>query len=983
MAGRVGAPDSDSAQATERAPRDLLGVVHDEARKRGAGVERLANGAVIAIWRADSLASERLSRVAECALAVRGAVPQARLAIATGFGDVAEGDIPIGEVIDRVSELLELDGARPHIPLDDATGGLMAGHFDVCEERGAMWLIGRRAPAERPRSILGRAAPCVGRTTELAMIAALVDEAFVAPTARALLITGPAGIGKTRLRYEAIQALAERHPDARVWLAAGDAARDGSPLWFAQELIRAAGGVRDSDDSAAVLSKLERLVLDAEVANPAHVVSFVGELLGVSQESLRADVLAARQDGSLMQDQIQRAWQALLDALCAQHPCVLVLEDLQWGDWASVRLLDGVLRQLSVRPLFVIASGRPEIDGRFPALWAKRDLSHIRLSPLRPRHAEKLAKTLLGSAATSQSIQRVVERAEGNPFYLEELIRAEAHLASEVPGSVLAVVRGRLESLEPEARRVLRAASVFGKTFWDAGVEALLGRDSALVGEWLEELRLREFLDRLETTPARAKYEFRHALVRDAAHSLLTDEDRALGHRLAAEWLEREGVRDAVLLAEHFEVGGAPSRARGWWRQAAEDAAKGSDMRSVKTYAGRARTAAPADEVGLLELWIATAENSMGEHESAAESAQRALAALPVGSATWCDAAVQLSEALQTLGDRAELARVADRLLRARGEQTDRAAFAVACARVVIDLRRCNATEAVPGMLAAIREHEPAVDASDTRRRAFLHRHRAMEALYGDDHAAALHELEASVQAFDAAGDDLWAARQRFNLAFFLSLLGKAGEGEAVLRASSQTVERLDLSHLSSVHGQNLGFALLQQGKLDEAEAMYAASARRLTSAGALRAGGFAHLYLGMIALAKSELERAELEVHTALDAFQHSAPAIVPFARAVIARVALARGQTDRALSESEAARANLKDGLRLGEGETYVRLTHAEVLWAAGRGAEARASIQDAATRLRERAGRLRSADLRTAFLEQVLENRRTLALADEWNA
>jgi tetratricopeptide (TPR) repeat protein len=401
----------------------------------------------------------------------------------------------------------------------------------------------------------------------------------------------------------------------------------------------------------------------------------------------------------------------------------------------------------------------------------------------------------------------------------------------------------------------------------------------------------------------------------------------------------------------------------------------------VKTYAERARSAAPADEVGLLELWIAAAENSMGEHEAATQSAQRALAALPVGAATWCDAAVQLSEALQTLGDRPGLARVADLLLSGGGERADRAAFAVACARVVIDLRRCGVNEPVARMLNAIEEHEADVDETDTRRRAFLHRHRAMEALYRDDHERALHELEASVRAFDAVGDDLWAARQRFNLGFFLSLLGKAPEGEAVLRASSKTVQRLDLSHLKSVHGQNLGFALLQQGKLDEAEAMYSASAQLSTSAGALRAGGFAHLYLGLIALARGDLERAEREAQAALDAFRQSVPAIVPFARALLARVALARGELDRALSEAVAARSDLSGSLRLGEGEAYVRLTHAEVLHALGRLDEARASIHEGATRLRERANRLRSAELHDAFLEQVFEHRRTLALAEEW--
>src|SRR5262249_14671136 len=159
---------------------------------------------------------------------------------------------------------------------------------------------------------------------------------------------------------------------------------------------------------------------------------------------------AARQDKVLMGDQMRRALEDFVSSACARGPVVLVLEDLHWGDAPSVRLVDAALRNLSDRPLFVLASARPEIHERFPRLWGERRVQEIRLEPLSRRASERLVREVLGADVSAALVNHLVARADGNAFYLEELIRAAAERAGDaLPETVLAMVESRLEQLEP------------------------------------------------------------------------------------------------------------------------------------------------------------------------------------------------------------------------------------------------------------------------------------------------------------------------------------------------------------------------------------------------------------------------------------------------------------------------------------------------------------------------------------------------------
>jgi hypothetical protein len=292
----------------------------------------------------------------------------------------------------------------------------------------------------------------------------------------------------------------------------------------------------------------------------------------------------------------------------------------------------------------VVALARPEIDTIFRGLWSERDVQRITLAPLPRKAGERLVRAVLGSAVSAERVVKLVDQASGNAFYLEELIRFEAEGRGEsLPETVLAMLEARLETLEPEARRMLRAASIFGEVFWEGGVTAIAGEvDRTSAKRQLDELVRQEVVTRRNTSRlvGDVEYAFRHALVREAAYAMLTDSDRALGHRLAAGWLESVGEVDAMVLAEHFDKGGARDRAARAYLTAAEEALRGNDLDAVLERAERAVTSgASGESLGTARWMQSEAYIWRGELHEARRRNVEALLCLPRGGANWCLAA--------------------------------------------------------------------------------------------------------------------------------------------------------------------------------------------------------------------------------------------------------------------------------------------------------------------------------------------------------
>ena len=227
---------------------------------------------------------------------------------------------------------------------------------------------------------------------------------------------------------------------------------------------------------------------------------------------------------------------------------------------------------------------------------------------------------------------------------------------SELPETVLAMVQVRLETLDPEARRAIRAASIFGETFWSEGLCTLLGetRTSPGLRSCLDNLVNREFIvRRVESRfPDVEEYAFRHSFVREAAYAMLTDNDRALGHRLAGTWLEQLGEQEAVALARHFERGGVLVRAAAFYEQAARQALEANDFATSIERADRAVACGAVGELlGAVRRIQAEAYSWRGEYAAAERCNEEAMQLLPRDHPLWFRAASLATEMAFVRGD--------------------------------------------------------------------------------------------------------------------------------------------------------------------------------------------------------------------------------------------------------------------------------------------------------------------------------------------
>ena len=624
---------------------DAPGRVSEVVHRHGGDLARLANGALLVTLGGRGTASEQAMIAAACALELHESLPSARIALATGRAvATAAGGAP-GPVIDQAAAVLaQLHSAG--IRVDEVTVGLLGERFDVRTDGREHTLLGLRADLDVPRTLLGKPTPCVGRDKELALLEGTLRECVGDAVARAVVVTGPAGQGKSRLRHEFERKARELGNALTVLVARADPMGAGSALMIGRQLVRRAAGLRHGDPQSKQYGRLRAHVAglcdEADEADVTRIAQFLGEMVGVeTEEPPSLQLRAARNDPRIMGEWLRRSFCDWLAAECTARPVLLVLEDLHWGDLPSITYLSEALRTLAEKPLMVLALARPEVHEAFPGLWSNVDRQEIALGRLTARAAERLVRAALGADLPADAAARLVTRADGNAFYLEELIRRESEGGGDaVPETVLALAQLRLERLEPEARRIVRAASVFGEVFWRGAVVELLGAEDHAedVERSLQALADREvFASAAESRFAHEReFSFRHGLLREAAYAMLTDADRIRGHRLAGHWLERAGERDAVTMASHFETGGEPARAVPWLLRAVQTAIDGGNTKGAIALGHRGIHCGPDDvDRGLLRMLQGQALALRAEWAEAVETGREAMPLLPAGSTQW------------------------------------------------------------------------------------------------------------------------------------------------------------------------------------------------------------------------------------------------------------------------------------------------------------------------------------------------------------
>lgn len=431
----------------------------------------------------------------------------------------------------------------------------------------------RRLMAVGPRHLLGRSeASLVGRRWEIVAIEAILD-GTIGGRGGVVGVVGPPGIGKSRLAREAAVLAGGRGVEV-IWSFCESHARD-IPFHAMTQLLRAATGVVDLDADVARI-KVRRQVADADVED----LLLLEDLLGIADP----DVPLPQIDP----DARRRRLGALINAalLARREPALFIIEDAHWIDEVSESMLADLLSVIPQTPAMVLITCRPDYQG---ALIRVTGAQTIALAPLADSDTAALLGELLGADPSVRELAAIIaERAAGNPFFAEEMVRELSQrgvLAGErgsyicqadieevsVPATVQAAIEARIDRLTAVAKQTLNAASVIGARF-DTELLAAMGIEPAV-----DEPLSAELIEQVRFTPS-PEYVFRHPLIRAVAYESQLKSDRVEWHRLLAQVIQdREPTaveENAALIAEHLQSAGELHSAYSWHMRAGAWSAK-------------------------------------------------------------------------------------------------------------------------------------------------------------------------------------------------------------------------------------------------------------------------------------------------------------------------------------------------------------------------------------------------------------------------
>ena len=579
------------------AVRELLSQYFAASRtiieRYGGVVEKFIGDAVMAVWGAPAAAEGDAERAVRAGLDVVAAVAElgeksgvaglaARAGVVTGEVAVTVGFLHEGMVAgDTVNTAARVQTAAApgQVLVDEPTVRLASGGVGFAEA-GLHTLKGKADPLPLWRAtrvlagvggtqrVDGLEAPLTGRDAELRAIRELFHAAAERRVPRLVLVSGPAGVGKSRLGWEF-----EKYADGladQVWWHRGrcPAYGQGVAFWALAEIVRQRLSIAEDDEPEAAAGKLAAGLAEfvPDPAEQAYVGARLSRLLGVSGGADGGDPLS--------REELFAGWRLFFERLAASAPVVLLVEDAQYADSGLLDFLDHLIDWVRELPVFVLVFARPELSHTRPGLGAGRNRSTLTLDPLDSASMDRLVAELVpGMPGPARAA--VTTHAEGLPLFAVETIRSlidrdivqpvdgayrlTGELGElEVPGSLHALLAARLDALEPTVRRLVTDAAVLGDAFTAEALAVVSGQGEAAVRAALDQLLRREVLavsaDPL--SPQRGSYQFTHHLLRQVAYDTLARRDRKARHLAVAAYLRQafpgDGEEVADVIARHY-----------------------------------------------------------------------------------------------------------------------------------------------------------------------------------------------------------------------------------------------------------------------------------------------------------------------------------------------------------------------------------------------------------------------------------------------
>ena len=578
------------------AVRELLSGYFEVARtiigRYGGVVEKFIGDAVMAVWGTPTATEGDPERAVRAALDLVAAVTQlgaetgvpelaARAGVVTGevavtLGAVGEGMVA-GDAVNTAARVQS--AAEPgHVLVDGATyrlAGMAVGFADAGEhalkgkaEPQRLWRATRvLAGAGGSQRVDGLEAPLTGRDAELRTIRDLFHAAADRRVPRMVLVSGPAGVGKSRLGWEF-----EKYIDglaAEVWWHRGRCLSygEGVAFWALAQMVRQRLGIAEEDSADAAAGKLAA-GLDRFVPDPgerAYVGARLGRLLGVG---------SAEGAAGLSREELFAGWRLFFERLAAESAVVLLVEDAQYADGDLLDFLDHLVDWSRNLPIYVLVFARPELGQTRPRFGAGRNRVTLTLDPLDDASMDQLVDALVPRMPPA-SRSKVTRQAQGVPLFAVETVRSLVdrdivqpveglyRLVGDigelaVPDSLHALLAARLDALDPDTRRLVADAAVLGTTFPAEALIAISERDEPSVRGALADLVRREvlFVSADPLSPERGSYQFAQNMLRQVAYDTLSRRDRKTRHLKVAAHLRQafpgDGEEVTDVIARHY-----------------------------------------------------------------------------------------------------------------------------------------------------------------------------------------------------------------------------------------------------------------------------------------------------------------------------------------------------------------------------------------------------------------------------------------------
>jgi class 3 adenylate cyclase/tetratricopeptide (TPR) repeat protein len=412
-----------------------------------------------------------------------------------------------------------------------------------------------RARTRGERARLGLESRLIGRDEELTVLKQTLKRVEAEGRPALVTVVGAAGVGKSRLVAE-LEQYVDGLPDVLYWRRGRCLAYGNTSYSAFADAIKAQCEIFDDDPAEIAAKKAEAAA--RELFGDDSVVPQMLALVGGGETQ------------SMQRDELFEAWRRFLERLATRHPLVLALDDIHWADEGLLDFIEHVA-DWAQGPIMLVATARAELFETRPT-WGggKRNAASLYLDPLSPAEGETMLRELLPGALSDDVNRAIVERSEGNPLYVEEIVRKliddgvlRATAASrwnvarpvedvEIPRSIQGLIAARLDGLPEDEKAALQDAAVVGRIFWLGAVADLSGRSIGQVREALGRLRVKELVVPHEPSSFRDEHEFafKHVLIRDGAYESLPKALRADKHAGVARWAEERAGDRAEEIAE-------------------------------------------------------------------------------------------------------------------------------------------------------------------------------------------------------------------------------------------------------------------------------------------------------------------------------------------------------------------------------------------------------------------------------------------------